>query len=53
MPQIAILHNMNAERLEQDPPGYVDEAFIMLNYMLLVSRRFVLFHIYGVQIGVY
>lgn len=41
--QIAVIHNTNAERVKQEDPktsGYPD---IMLNHMLLVLQRFVLF----------
>ena len=46
MSQIAAPHNnINAEGVEQDPKasGHLDEACIMLNHVMLASRRFMLY----------
>ena len=40
--QTGVLHNTNAKRVDAYPMNseYQDEAYIMVNHMLLVSRRF-------------
>ena len=51
--QTGVLNNTNAKRVEHYTMsfGYLDEAYIMVNYMLLVSRRFVPWTTKGAQIG--
>ena len=41
--QTGVFHNTIAERVDADPlsSGYLDEAYIMVNHMLVVSRCFV------------
>ena len=41
--QTGVLHNTIAERVDADPfsSGYLDEAYNMVNHILVVSRCFV------------
>ena len=40
VPQTGVLHNTIAERVDAYPlsSGYLDEAYYMMNYMLVISR---------------
>ena len=52
--QIGVLRYTNSEREGAYPMsfGYLDEAYIMVNHMLLISRRFVLWSTKAAQIGI-